>query len=338
MSDSMIAAYEVLTDLESTLTIQEAFARDVLIGLSSPRKRISSRYFYDSEGSRLFQQITELEEYYPTACEREVLECSRSEIAKLMGSGPFNLVELGPGDARKTKILFREFIQSKLNFRYVPIDISEEAMQDLMESLQKEYPRLEVHGLISEYMNAVNWLKKNDDRINFVLFLGSNIGNFNREESRIFLHSLWNALNHNDMVLIGFDLKKDIEVLLRAYNDSKGVTRKFNLNLLQRINKELGGNFDLSQFRHFGTYDVFSGAMESYLVSLREQDIFIREIGQTFHFDAWEPIHMEYSYKYLDTDIEMLARDTGFVLEKQFYDSRRWFTDCIWRVQKMDSR
>ena len=330
----MLASYEILTDLESKLSVKEAFARDVLIGLSGNPKRIPSKYFYDAEGSRLFQQITDLEEYYPTRCEFEIFHSYKREIGEIMQGEMFNLVELGPGDARKTRILLKSFLESKLDFTYVPIDISESALQGLVHGLQQEFPTLQVHGLVSEYFNALNWLRNLNQRKNFVLFLGSSIGNFNSERSRVFLHSLWNSLNPNDHALIGFDLKKDIDLLLRAYNDSKGVTREFNLNLLRRVNRELGGNFEVNRFRHYASYNVFSGAMESYLVSRENQIVMISEIGESFSFLPWEPIHTEYSYKYLESDIEKLADDTHFAPVTQFYDKDRYFTDAVWRVQK----
>jgi L-histidine Nalpha-methyltransferase len=334
MNKTTINGYEVLTDLESKISLKEAFARDVLIGLSGNPKRIPSKYFYDAEGSHLFQQITDLPEYYLTQCEFEIFRNHKEDIADILRSHSFNLVELGPGDARKTRILLQHFLDKKLDFQYVPIDISEPALQDLVQSMQFEFPKLRVHGLASEYFNALNWLKSLNQRKNVVLFLGSSVGNFNRDSSRVFLHSLWNSLNANDYALIGFDLKKDIDLLLRAYNDSKGVTREFNLNLLRRINSELGGSFDLDRFRHYASYNVFSGAMESYLVSLEKQAVLIQEIGQTFSFDPWEPIHTEYSYKYLESDIAKLAEDTTFSPVTQFYDSRHFFTDVLWRVQK----
>ena len=333
----MLAAYEVLTDLESKLTVSEAFARDVLIGLSATPKRVSSKYFYDEDGSKLFQKITELPEYYPTRCEFEIFETHRSDIADSLQGEKFNVVELGPGDARKTRILLDHFLKRNLDFQYVPIDISEAALSDLVNHLQIDFPNLRVHGLVSEYFNALNWLKTLDHRKNLVLFLGSNIGNFNADASRVFLHSLWNSLNANDQVLIGFDLKKDISMLLRAYNDSKGVTRQFNLNLLRRVNRELGGNFDLRSFMHYASYNVFSGAMESYLVSRIRQDVMVQKIGQAFSFEPWEPIHTEYSYKYLETDIVKLAEDTGFEQLHRFYDRNEFFTDVIWRVKKQES-
>jgi L-histidine Nalpha-methyltransferase len=327
-------ALEVLPDLESKISIKEAFTRDVLIGLSSTPKNLSSKYFYDAEGSRLFQQITELPEYYLTRCEFEIFESHKDAIADFMQSDSYNLVELGPGDARKTRVLIEHLLKRDVDFRYVPIDISAAALEDLVARMQTDFPHLTVHGLVSEYFNALNWLKSLNHRKNLVLFLGSNIGNFNRESSRVFLHSLWNSLSAGDYVLIGFDLKKDIELLLHAYNDSQGITRQFNLNLLHRINRELGGDFDVRRFRHYASYNVFSGAMESYLVSRESQTVKIQDIGQSFTFDAWEPIHTEYSYKYLESDIVRLGEGTGFTFLEQFYDSRKFFTDVLWRVNK----
>jgi L-histidine N-alpha-methyltransferase len=333
----MPASFEVLKETEATSKFKEEFALDVLIGLSETPKKIPSKYFYDHYGSILFQKITELPEYYLTNSEFEIFEDYKDEIANVMKGTYFNVVELGPGDARKTQVLLDRFLELGLEFQYVPIDISQSAMEELIETLNARFPSLEVSGLVARYSNALNWLKNLNSHRNLVLFLGSNIGNFNRSASTVFLRTLWNSLNHNDRLLIGFDLKKDIDLLLDAYNDSKGVTRDFNLNLLRRINTELGGNFDLSKFRHYCNYDVFSGAMESYLVSREKQNVFIRDLFQSFSFDPWEPIHLEYSYKYLESDIEQLAVTTGYVIEHQYYDSRHYFTDCIWKVNKSES-
>jgi len=236
--------------------------------------------------------------------------------------------------AKKTLMLLREFKQMNLDFQYVPIDISEGAMRGLVESLEKQIPELEVNGLVTDYFNGLKWLNKRSKRKNLVLFMASSVGNFTHAENTLLLRNIWNCLNHDDVILIGFDLKKDIDMLIRAYNASQGVTRDFNLNLLERINRELGGNFDITKFRHFGTYDVFSGAMESYHVSLEKQSVFIEKIGRWFSFDAWEPIHTEYSYKYLVSDIEQLASETGFEIYEHLFDSRHYFTDSIWRVYK----
>jgi len=330
----MSATYEVLKDLSSSTPIQEQFELDVLIGLSESPKRIPSKYFYDAEGSRLFQVITDLPEYYLTRCEYEILETHKKDIAEMISGGTVNLVELGPGDAHKTVVLMEYFLSQGIDFQYVPIDISETALKQLTESLNQRFPQLRVHGFVSGYTNGLKWLNHLQHQRNFVAFLGSNIGNFNRPAARVFLQSLWNALQEDDLVLIGFDLKKDINLMLLAYNDLRGVTAQFNLNVLHRINRELGGNFDVTKFRHYANYDVYSGAMESYLVSLHNQDVHIKGIGQSFHFDPWEPIHTEYSYKYLESDIHELAKMTGFTVEKQLYDSRNYFVDSIWRVKK----
>jgi L-histidine N-alpha-methyltransferase len=337
--NKMSASFKILSqkDLDEIAADKKTFARDVLIGLSEVRKRLPTKYHYDDEGSRLFQKIMTLPEYYPTNHEFEILETERKEIAKLMEKHSFNLVELGAGDGVKTSILLQEFLEQEFEFQYVPIDISEGAMHGLVNSIQKKFPNLKTNGIVAEYFDGVKWLSRIGHQKNLVLFLGSNLGNFSATQSKIFLRTLWNTLDNDDFVLIGFDLKKDIDKMLDAYNDSQGVTAEFNLNMLRRINYELGGNFDLSKFRHYATYDVFSGAIESYLVSLEQQTVFIEELSETFDFMPWEPIHTEYSYKYLVSDVEKLARDTGYTIEKHLFDSKRYFMDSIWRVQKTES-
>ena len=310
----MAADYKILAehDYADSFTERDAFALDVLVGLSSPRKALSSKYFYDSRGSELFQEITQLPEYYLTEVESEILDTHRDQIAGHLRGEPFNLIELGAGFSDKTTTLLRHFHRCRLEFQFVPIDISESATRQLVETLKRELPECEVHGLVGEYFDGIKWLNNRSRRKNLVLFLGSSIGNFTHSEACLFLRNLWNSLNPGDLVLIGFDLKKDIDLLLKAYNDAKGITSAFNLNLLERINRELGGQFDIAKFRHFGTYDVFSGGMESYLVSVERQTVFIEAIGRSFTFEPWEPIHTEYSHKYLVSDIETLSAETGF--------------------------
>ncbi len=333
----MSTNYKVLTpnDLDSILNSKQEFAMDVLLGLSRQDRKLSSRYFYDDRGSRLFQQIMELEEYYPTACERWILSHYAADIADRLGGEPFNLIDLGSGDGSKTNILLDEFVSRGCDFTYIPIDISEAAVNDQVKYLEQRFPKLKISGIVAEYFNGLLWQSRSSDKHNLILFLGSNIGNFHRSEARTFMRTMWNFLQPGDYVLTGFDLKKNIEVMTRAYNDKKGVTREFNMNLLHRINRELGGNFDLQQWRHYSSYNVFSGAMESYLVSRVEQDVEILEVNQVFHFDEFEPIHTEYSYKFLESDIEQLADETGFVIENQMFDDRRYFVDSLWRVEKV---
>jgi L-histidine Nalpha-methyltransferase len=332
----MSEGYRILTpaDLVSSRRVRD-FAIEVLVGLSETPKRLPSRFIYDDLGSELFERICDLEEYYPTRLELSILERYKDEILALVGDGPFNLVDLGAGDGRKTRVLLEHFEAAGADFRYVPIDISEGAMRALVGSLRESLPTLRVEGLVSEYFEGISWLAEQaPERRNLVLFLGSNIGNFSMPQARAMLLRLWEATRDNDLVLIGFDLKKDIEALLAAYNDEQGVTAAFNKNVLGRINRELGGAFDLEAFRHFSTYNVFSGAMESYLVSLSEQTVAIEALRTAFRFKPWEPIHTEYSYKYLVSDVEALAGNVGFAIERHLFDEQRWFLDSIWRVEK----
>jgi dimethylhistidine N-methyltransferase len=313
---------------------RQQFARDVLLGFFSSPKSLPSRHFYDEEGNRLFQKIMDLPEYYLTDCELDILETHKGRIAEGIGGKAFNLVELGAGDGKKTRVLLRHLTGLGLDFRYVPIDICQPALVQLIEDCERDLPRMSIEGLVSEYFDGLVWISGLNDRRNVVLFLGSNIGNFNASEARVFLRSLWSSLNHGDLALVGFDLKKDIELLMRAYNDPRGVTAQFNLNLLRRINRELGGDFDIESFEHYSTYDVLSGAMESYLLSRTRQRVFIDALKMSFAFEEWEPIHTEVSHKYLPGEISSMASETGFEIVDEMKDRRGWFVDSLWRVRK----
>ncbi|WP_300494551.1 L-histidine N(alpha)-methyltransferase [uncultured Methylophaga sp.] len=314
--------------------LKEQFAFDVLMGFSAPSKSLPSKYFYDAHGSRLFEQITELEEYYPTRCEFEILNKVGGEIADFIADDPFEIVELGAGDGRKTKVLLNQMLQTTHQFSYVPIDISETAMADLVSSLNLSHPSLVTHGIVGDYFASIRHLEGISDSRKLVLLLGSNIGNFDFPSAKRFLHSIWKCLNHDDLLLIGFDLKKDIDVLTKAYNDKQGVTRAFNLNILTRINNELEGEFDLTRFTHHGMYNPRHGAMESYLVSIEPQQVHIGALEKTFEFDAYEAIHLELSHKYLLSDMQKLANETGFTVLKNWQDSQEYFADGLWQVNK----
>lgn len=308
------------------------FADEVASGLSRSPKQLPCKYLYDAEGSRLFREIMDLEEYYPTRCETEILDRHKGDICQIIGSSDFNVVELGAGDGAKTKILLKHFIDLGLRFRYVPIDISASAVEGLTRDLEKEFGGLAVRGMATDYFEGLAWLSRTNHRTSLVLFLGSNIGNFTPGESFAFLTSLRKSLNAGDYVLVGFDLKKDLNTLLRAYNDPKGVTARFNVNILHRINDELGGNFVPSRFEYYSTYDPRSGAIESFLISTKEQTVFIDLCGRAFSFARWEPIHTESSYKFLKRDFTRLARESGFRPVASFCDSRRYFADTLWQA------
>lgn len=327
--------YIDLTQTNQQLDSEQELGYEVLVGLSSVPKRLPSHLIYDDRGSELFQQIMALPEYYPTRCEEQILRTYARQILSSLDGRPFNLVDLGAGDGKKTMILIEEALRMNADFQFVPIDISEGAMRGLVSKVAQEHTDVVVRGLVAEYTAGVRWLaRQNDGRANLVLFLGSNIGNFDRANARGFLSRLWASMHVNDRLLIGFDLKKDIDLLLAAYNDAAGVTAEFNLNLLDRLNKELDADFDRSRWRHYGTYNVFSGAMESYMVSLEHQTVHIHQIERLFTFEAWEPIHTEYSYKYLPTDMDSLAADSGFRVESRYLDDHGWFSDDVWAPMK----
>jgi L-histidine Nalpha-methyltransferase len=318
----------------------ETFARDVIDGLTRTPKSLPSKYFYDDEGSRLFRQITELPEYYLTRCEHEILQTHRQELAALLAGGPFNLVELGAGDGRKTKVLLEHFLDEGLDFRYIPIDICEAAVRDLIGNLKQCWAHLPSEGLTAEYSQGLRWLSERKEQRNLVLFLGSNIGNFSQEGMQLFLASVREALSEGDLLLIGFDLIKDVPLIEKAYNDSRGITARFNLNLLQRINRDLGGNFRSDRFRFFSHFDRSSGAVESCLISGRKQVVELERLHRSFIFEDEEPIHTERSQKYLESEVVRLAQETGFAVVRQMKDQRGYFLDSLWQAgeQEMEER
>src|SRR5829696_2280984 len=296
------------------------FAQDVLTGLSSEPKSLSSKYFYDDEGSRLFQQIMHLPEYYLTRSEFEIFENQADEIFKSFanGSNAFDLIELGAGDGTKTAVLVSHFLDRNADISYLPIDISQEALDALSAKFTKEFPALKTETLRGDYFKILESLKGKGERRKVLLFLGSNIGNFSREQSVDFFRQLRAVMNDNDLLFVGFDLQKDPHVIVRAYDDSQGVTAEFNLNLLRRINRELGGNFDLEKFSHYALYRPNECAARSFLISRDEQSVYIERLNKTFHFEAWEPIFMEISQKYNLEMIEDLAQTSSFEVKQNF--------------------
>jgi len=317
--------------------VKEQFAMDVLTGLYSKPKSISAKYFYDDLGSQIFQDITKHDDYYPTKIEFEILDKIKSIIPTLIDSKEIDIIELGAGDGHKSHLLIKGFLDQNISVNFYPIDISEKAMILLEENITS-HPKLKIHGVVSEYMQGLQFLRRKSSNKKLVLFLGSNIGNFDRIQSQVFLRRLWQNLDDSDHILIGFDLKKNVDTLLTAYNDSAGHTKKFNLNLLARINNELGGNFDLTQFDHFGTYNPSLGAMESYLLSNTEQKVYISKLERSFQFHKMEPIHLEYSFKFLKRDVDYLSEQTGFKVIEHFTDPKDYFLDSLWEVKKETSK
>lgn len=304
------------------------FARDVQIGLTASPKYLSCHYFYDREGSELFEQICELPEYYLTRAEREILQARAAEIAAQFQQ-PITLVELGSGSAAKTRLLIEAFLSRQPTLCYLPVDISRSALEESSELLLKEYPTLEIIAIAGEYHIGLRQLRTVATGPKLVLWLGSNIGNLERAEAAQFLQRVRDTMSSSDRVLVGIDLRKDRAVLESAYDDAHGVTARFNLNLLARINRELGAQFDLQAFRHRAVYNDDLGRIEMYLVSTRAQQVFVEGLGLSLSFAAGEAIHTENSYKYSLVEIEALARAAGLRLERQWFDAERRFSENL---------
>ncbi|HLW20848.1 MAG TPA: L-histidine N(alpha)-methyltransferase [Cyclobacteriaceae bacterium] len=315
------------------ITTNNAFADEVNAGLSAPKKYLSSKYFYDATGDELFQKIMRLPEYYLTRAEFDILDRYKQDILKPLveRNEQFNLIEMGAGDGLKTRILLRHLYQNQIPFTYYPIDISDNVLNQLQATLKEEFPGLPVKAIQGTYHEALEARAWDKQHPSLMLFLGSNMGNFLEGEALSLLDELSNALRPGEMLLAGFDLKKDPEVILNAYNDDQGVTSAFNLNLLQRINRELGGDFDASKFKHWPIYDPVSGECKSYLVSTEKQEVKISQIGAVFHFEAHEAIFTEVSKKYSLPELERYALAKRFEVEQNFLDDKKYFTDSMWR-------
>ncbi len=309
----------------------QAFAADVRAGLEQHPKRLSSRYFYNVKGDEIFQLIMQLPEYYPTRCEYEIFSTQKQQMLELFRNGgkPFQLIEFGAGDGTKTKVLLKHLVEQQVAFTYVPIDISSHVLEQLSDSLSLEIPECKVKPLAYEYFDALERLSADSNERKVILFLGSNIGNFTGERAHMFLQGLADRMNSNDLLMVGMDLKKDPLTILNAYNDKQGITREFNLNLLDRINEELGANFNRQNFTHYPTYDPLTGETKSFIVSTKKQQVTIDALGQTFSFDAWEAIQTELSQKYDLSMIEGLAHEAGLQIKTLLYDCKHWFVDVV---------
>jgi dimethylhistidine N-methyltransferase len=312
----------------------DRFAEDVREGLSSEPKYLHSKYFYDEAGDNLFQQIMELEEYYLTECEAQIFENNKDKILDSFSNNGevFDLIEFGAGDGMKTKILLNHFVDNNVDFNYIPIDISKSVLDGLTEDLKRTLPKLVIKPICDDYFHALEELNKIDFNMKVILFLGSNIGNFRGDNAIPFLKHLGADMSKKDQLLIGFDLKKDPRVILDAYNDKKGITSEFNFNLLDRINNELGGNFKRENFSHYPTYNPITGETKSYLISLEHQSVRLEKLSQSFTFEKWEPVFTEISQKYSLRDIDHLANHSGFKVEKNFFDQKRYFVDSLWHL------
>lgn len=312
--------------------IQSAFEEDVYKGLTSFPKFLLSKYIYDEKGDKLFQQIMAMPEYYLTNCEFDILKHYKAAIADIINKeGGFDLIELGAGDGKKTKILLQHLVDKDYDFNYLPVDISQHVLQELENSLKIEIPEVHVKIQQGTYFKTLENLIDYSNRRKVILFLGSNIGNLLHESAIEFLRNIQQVMNPEDMLFMGFDQKKDPQKILDAYNDTAGITEAFNKNLLSRINREMDADFDLDNFLHWETYDPESGTAKSFLVSKIEQKVVIKKLGLEISFGAWESIHTEISQKYDDAVVEWLAEEAGLTIQTSFQDKENYYKNYIFR-------
>ena len=318
----------ITEEVEST---EDSFAADVSEGFSSSPKRLSCRFFYDGEGSKLFDDITKLPEYYLTSAGVEILASRADEIASVF-EDEVTLVELGSGSAVKTQHLIDALLERQDRLRFVPVDISAEVIEASSPSLLRSYPGLEVLGVAAEYRAGLKKIRELEGP-RLILWLGSNVGNFERKEAARFLGHIGEQMTDRDRLLMGVDLRKDRSVLEAAYDDSQGVTARFNLNLLERINKELGGQFEVDRFRHRAVYNEDVGRVEMYLGSTCAQTVRIEDLDLDVPFEKGEEIHTENSYKYSLDEIDTLADAARMQIERRWLDTRGLFSKNLLKIR-----
>jgi dimethylhistidine N-methyltransferase len=299
---------------------ESQFAHDVIAGLSARPKRLSPKYFYDETGSQLFEQITELPEYYPTRSELLILTNNASEIAKLVPAGAA-LIEFGSGSTRKARILLNA---APSITAYVPVDISAEMLQQQAAGLRQDFPRLAVLPVVADFTASFHLPRSIASRPHVGFFPGSTIGNFEPHAAAAFLRHAATMLGADAILIIGIDLVKDASVLNAAYDDASGVTARFNLNLLARINRELDGNFDLGSFSHEAFYNTERRRIEMHLASCKRQKV--RVAGRPFEFRAGETIHTENSYKFTPESFRAMARGSGWTPIASWSDPNGYFS------------
>jgi L-histidine N-alpha-methyltransferase len=319
-------------DIKST---HQEFASHVRKGLcqSFGQKWIDPKFFYDEKGSYLFDQICLQREYYITRMETEILERHSKDIVSDLKSASASMIEFGNGSSVKTRIILKHFFYQGVDVMYFPIDISQTALISSIRNLSLEFRILDIIGISSEYLVGMKKISglidasSNIPRKKVMFFLGSSIGNFEPDTTISFLKSIRHSMRTEtrDNLFISFDLEKDFHILESAYNDKAGITSKFNLNLLKRINNDLGGMFNLRNFSHYATYNKKKKRIEMYIISKRDQEIYIRELGQTVSLKENERIHTENSYKYSIEEIKQLAEKSGFIVQKNYTDTKVWF-------------
>ena len=301
-----------------------SFADEISEGLNQNSKFIQPKFFYDSIGSRLFEKICSLPEYYPTRTEISILKKLQSDLPNFL-DGDFRLIELGSGSSTKTRLILDILSKNQSKLEYFPIDISE-ILTESSELLLKDYPKLKITGIIDTYEGGLEFLKDYDSKNNLIIFLGSSYGNFSPDDGLDFLIKINSMMKSNDLFLIGLDLVKDKNILESAYNDSQNITAEFNLNVLNRINNELDANFVLENFRHYSIYNDQKQRIEMYVESLLNQTVTIGKSSDQIYLKKNELIHTEFSHKFQIHQIENLLKQSGFNLIKIWLDDKQHYS------------
>jgi L-histidine N-alpha-methyltransferase len=308
---------------------QDLFARDVACGLVASQKWLPPKYFYDAQGSALYERICALPEYYPYRAELEILRTYAAEIHAEIGH--LALVEFGSGSATKTRHLLSAYEWAGRPFRYCPVDISQEILRDTANRLLEEYKSLEIRAMHADFAGQPEVIQAFRLEKKAVAFLGSSLGNFTPAESAEFLRRTAAIMGPEDVFLLGIDLKKSPAVLLPAYDDAQGVTAAFNLNILRRINRELGGQFDLHAFEHLALYNEAQGCIQMHLRSRQAQRVPIAKTEQVVSFGKDETIHTENSYKYSLDEVRDLGCQAHLKLRRTWFDTQRYFLLALFR-------
>lgn len=310
---------------------ENAFAADVRTGLTARRKTLPPKYFYDELGSQLFEAICALPEYYLTRCETEILRQHAPAIAALLPR-PTSIVELGSGSSIKTRFLLQALLARQETLLYQPIDISESMLSQSTRQLLLDYPRLRIQGQVGDYTTGLGRVEREQDGALLVLFLGSNIGNYDPREAQQLLSNVRQSLRPGDLLLLGADLKKAPALLEAAYDDALGVTAAFNRNLLVRINRELAADFDLKKFAHRAHYNVEEGRVEMHLVSQEAQEVHLGNLNLSVQFQSGETIHTENSWKFDLEQLRTLAAQSGFTVMQTWLDQAGFFSCNLWQA------
>lgn len=311
---------------------KSSFAEDVKAGFYLIQKELQPKYFYDSEGSELFEKICTTPEYYVTRTETSILEECSDDIINCSG-GIESICELGSGASLKTRYLINSFIKQLGALHYVPIDVSP-ILKSSSLGLCSEINDIKISGILSEYENGLDISNSLFPEPKLIIFLGSSIGNFDLYDAKKFIKSVSESMIDEDYLLIGFDMVKSKNILHPAYNDKEGYTAKFNLNVLDRINKELGGNFDLNEFEHIAFFNEALSRIEMHLVSKINQLVYIGKLNEIFRFKIDETIHTENSYKFTDQMISSLAENAGLNIINKWTDEKNYFSLVLFSKRK----